>query len=158
MNQIVREEWAAIYRNIMDDLSQLLKTNELISDANMIFERYNLDCLSEMLNKYSAIVDSPSDFFYTLSNFLSKYPEIYNSGYNFYLSIVDGNKISLVLLKTTSNKNTSKLNLIFTPENKVDFSFTESNDDELFTYGTFNAPKRFFSNQKIEKLINMLND
>ena len=123
----------------------------------MIFERYNLDCLSEMMNKYSAIVDSPSDFFYTLSNFLSKYPEIYNSGYNFYLSIVDGNKISLVLLKT-SNKNTSKLNLIFTPENKVDFSFTESNDDELFTYGTFNAPKRFFSNQKIEKLINMLND
>ena len=38
MNQIVREEWAVIYRNIMDDLSQLLKTNELISDANMIFE------------------------------------------------------------------------------------------------------------------------
>lgn len=151
MNKIVREEWAAIYRNIMDDLSQLLKTNELISDANMIFERYNLDCLSEMMNKYSDIIDNPSDFFYTLSNFLSKYPEIYNSGHDFYLSIVDGNKISLVLLKT-SNKDTSK------PENKVNFSFTESNDDELFTYGTFNAPKRFFSNEKIEKLINMLND
>lgn len=157
MNQIVREEWAEIYHNIMDDLSQLLKTNTLKSDANMIFERYNLDCLSEMMNKYSAIIDNPSDFFYTLSNFLSKYPEIYNSGHDFYLSIVDGNKISLVLLKT-SNKDTSKLNLIFTPENKVNFSFTESNDDELFTYGTFNAPKRFFSNEKIEKLINMLND
>lgn len=157
MNQIVREEWAETYQNIMDDLSQLLKTNKLISDANMIFERYNLDCLSEMMNKYSAIIDNPSDFFYTLSNFLSKYPEIYNSGHDFYLSIVDENKISLVLLKT-SNKDTSKLNLIFTPENKVNFSFTESNDDELFTYGTFNAPKRFFSNEKIEKLINMLND
>jgi hypothetical protein len=157
MNQIVREEWAETYQNIMDDLSQLLKTNTLKSDANMIFERYNLDCLSEMMNKYSAIIDNPSDFFYTLSNFLSKYPEIYNSGHDFYLSIVDGNKISLVLLKT-SNKDTSKLNLIFTPENKVDFSFTESNDDELFIYGTVNAPKRFFSNQKIEKLINMLND
>ena len=157
MNQIVREEWAETYQNIMDDLSQLLKTNKLISDANMIFERYNLDCLSEMMNKYSAIIDNPSDFFYTLSNFLSKYPEIYNSGHDFYLSIVDENKISLVLLKTY-NKDTSKLNLIFTPENKVNFSFTESNDDELFTYGTFNAPKRFFSNEKIEKLINMLND
>lgn len=43
MNQIVREEWVVIYHSIMDDLSQLLKTNKLVSDANMIFERYNLD-------------------------------------------------------------------------------------------------------------------
>lgn len=121
MNQIVRSEWSEIYRNIMDDLSQLLKTNKLISDANMIFERYNLDCLSKMMNNYSAIIDNPSDFFYTLSNFLSKYPEIYNSGHDFYLSIVNGNKISLVLLKT-SNKDTSlhqKIKLIFHPLNPM---------------------------------------
>ena len=143
MNKIIRKEWSEIYHNIMDDLTQLLKTNKLISDANMIFERYNLDCLSEMMNKYSKIIYNPSDLFYTLSNFLSKYPEIYNSGHNFYLSIVDGNKISLVLLKT-SNKDTSKLNLIFTSENKVNFSFSETNGNEFFIHGTFNAPKNFF--------------
>ena len=52
----------------------------------------------------------------------------------------------------------AKLNLVFTPENKVNFSSSESNGDNYLIYGTFNSPKSFFSNRKIKKLLRILDE
>lgn len=159
----LREKWGETYQNIMNELLSLMKENRLAKDSSKVFEKYKLFNIAEMMEKDYDAITCQSDFFYTLSNFLSKYPEIDNSKNKSYLSIVDDNKISLVLLRKNrcifkKYDYIAKLNLIFTPENKVNFSSSDSNEDNYFIYGSFDSPKSFFSNRKIKKLLRILDE
>ena len=159
----LREEWGDYYKNIMKELLSLVENNKLIEDSSKVFKKYKLYSMADMMERNSKLITNQTDFFYTLSNFLSKYPEIDNSKSKSYLSIVDDNKISLLLLKNNNcmfrgRDYIAKLNLVFTPENKVNFSSSESNGDNYLIYGTFNSPKSFFSNRKIKKLLRILDE
>lgn len=94
-----REEWGRKYLEIMKELSSLIDDHKLIEDSSKVFEKYNLSNIAEMIKRDYEAITNQNDFLYTLSNFLSKYPEINNDRNNSYLSIVDNNKISLVLLR-----------------------------------------------------------
>lgn len=163
MQRLSREKWSEKYQNIMRELLSLMEKHKLIKDSSKVFEKYNLSNIAKMIERDYDVITSQNDFFYTLSNFLSKYPEIDNKINESYLSIVDNNKISLVLLRKNKcifkkKDYISKLNLVFTPENKVDFSSSDSNEDNYFIYGSFDSPKSFFSNRKIKKLLRILDE
>ena len=158
-----REEWGRKYLKIMEELSSLINDHKLIEGSSKVFEKYYLSNIAEMIKRDYDAITNQNDFFYTLSNFLSKYPEINNDRNDSYLSIVDNNKISLVLLRKNEcifkkKGYIAKLNLVFTPENRVNFSSSDSNEDNYFIYGSFDSPKSFFSNRKIKKILRILDE
>lgn len=159
------QNWGNTYKNIMDELFSLMRQDRLINNSAKVFKDYNLSKIATMIEKDFNMITNQMDFFYTLSNLLSKYPEISTISHRvkYYLSIVDDNKISLTFLKKNNcvfrNEDyTTKLNLVFTPENKVNFSSSDSNEDNYFVHGTFDSPKSFFSNRKIKKLLRILDE
>lgn len=159
----LKKAWAETYKKVMKELEDKLAKNSFIEDSLSIFKQNELMEISEFISLHQTQITNNDDFFYALSNLLSKYAEIKHLKAERSFSILNDNAISLTLWKKNhpilkNEEYVSKLNLVFTPENDVRFSSSDSDDEDYFVHGTLSSPSSFFANRKIKRILRILDE
>jgi hypothetical protein len=164
----IKKNWVSKYKGILDDIFNLNKGSENTQEVRdyysrlaQIFDKYHIHDISKFI-RGSEFHNIDNKFIYSLSNLLSKYPEICNKKAVLHYSLTDENDILLNIVKENNyriknEKYVSKLTLIFFSSGKIYFSSSDSNDN-YFVKGEFDSSKSLLKNSNIRRVLGFIDE